>query len=168
MLVHFVYDGVYATKEERVHGGGCLELKNKVASKLGLDPGSITGDWDAAHNMQLVWSDILKKKKWILDVIDVFFRAMQSKITGKAATHFQERAEELGKIVFTNKSYQTTRFVRALLRGLTAALRNLPTLVSLYCQEYNEAALDFNNTEAKRLHKILAELQSAKNFLLTI
>ena len=31
MLVHFVYDGVYATKEERVSGGGSLELKKKVA-----------------------------------------------------------------------------------------------------------------------------------------
>ena len=29
MLVHFVYDGVYASKDERVNGGGCLELKIK-------------------------------------------------------------------------------------------------------------------------------------------
>ena len=44
LLVHFVYDGVYATKEERVSGGDCLELKIKVAEKLGLENGSITGD----------------------------------------------------------------------------------------------------------------------------
>ena len=44
LLVHFVYDGVYATKEERVSGGGCLELKIKVAEKLGLENASITGD----------------------------------------------------------------------------------------------------------------------------
>ena len=44
MLVHFVYDGVYATKDERVSGGGCLELKAKVAEQLGLDNGHITGD----------------------------------------------------------------------------------------------------------------------------
>ena len=31
VLVHFVYDGVYATKDERVSGGGCLELKKQVA-----------------------------------------------------------------------------------------------------------------------------------------
>ena len=44
MLVHFVYDGVYATKEERVSGGGSLELKKKVAESLGLEDGYITGD----------------------------------------------------------------------------------------------------------------------------
>ena len=44
VLVHFVYDGVYATKDERVSGGGCLELKNHVAELLGLDVGHITGD----------------------------------------------------------------------------------------------------------------------------
>ena len=43
-LVHFVYDGVYATKAERVSGGGCLELKLKVAEILGLEAGHITGD----------------------------------------------------------------------------------------------------------------------------
>ena len=44
VLVHFVYDGVYATKAERVAGGGCLELKIKVAEILGLEVGHITGD----------------------------------------------------------------------------------------------------------------------------
>ena len=44
VLVHFVYDGVYATKAERVAGGGCLELKLKVAELLGLEAGHITGD----------------------------------------------------------------------------------------------------------------------------
>ena len=44
MLVYFVYDGVYATNEEKVSGGGCLELKIKVAEKLGLENGSITGE----------------------------------------------------------------------------------------------------------------------------
>ena len=44
MLVHFVYDGVYATKEERIHGGGSLELKKHVAESLGLDHEDITSD----------------------------------------------------------------------------------------------------------------------------
>ena len=44
ILVHFVYDGVYATKEERVYGGGSLELKHHVAESLGLDIGDITSD----------------------------------------------------------------------------------------------------------------------------
>ena len=44
ILKHFVYDGVYADKEERVKGGGCLELKKHVAEVLGLDDESITGN----------------------------------------------------------------------------------------------------------------------------
>ena len=44
ILKHFIYDGVYADKEERVEGGGCLELKKHVAEALGLDDDSITGN----------------------------------------------------------------------------------------------------------------------------
>ena len=43
ILKHLIYDGVYADKEERLLGGGCLELKKNVAKQLELDPGSITG-----------------------------------------------------------------------------------------------------------------------------
>ena len=81
--------------------------------------------------MQWVWSDLLKQNYWILKLNNVYFDAMAERNTGKAATHFQERAEELGHIVLTNKTYQKTRFVRALLRGLTEALRNLPTIVTV-------------------------------------
>ena len=73
---------------------------------------------------------------------------MQSMRCGKASTHFYKKAKELGNIVLTNKNYQSTRFVRALQRGITAALRNLPTLVSIIAEDYKEAALTFNNTEA--------------------
>ena len=48
------------------------------------------------------------------------------------------RAKELGYLVLTNKEHQTTRFVRALLRGLTAALRNLPTLEVVLNEEIRE------------------------------
>ena len=44
ILKHLIYDGVYADKEERLLGGGCLELKKNVAKQLELDPGSITGN----------------------------------------------------------------------------------------------------------------------------
>ena len=44
MLVHFVYDGVYTTRQERVKGGGSLELKKKNAESLGLEDGYIKGD----------------------------------------------------------------------------------------------------------------------------
>ena len=35
---------VYADKEERIAGGGCLELKKNVAKLLGLDEKSISGN----------------------------------------------------------------------------------------------------------------------------
>ena len=44
ILKHFVYDGVYADNEERVAGGGCLELKKNVSEILGLESNSLTGN----------------------------------------------------------------------------------------------------------------------------
>ena len=61
--------------------------------------------------MQLVWADILKENDWILKLTNIYFDAMGERNTGKASTHFQERADELGYIVLKNKSYQKTRFV---------------------------------------------------------
>ena len=118
--------------------------------------------------MQLVWSDLLKDNDWILKLTNIYFDAMAERNTGKASTHFQERAEELGHIVLTNKSYQKTRFVRALLRGLTAALRNLPTLVAILAAEFNDASLRFSNTQGKVIGSTLKNLRSAENLLLTI
>ena len=37
ILVHFVYDGVYALAEERVGGGGSLNLVRFVEDELGLE-----------------------------------------------------------------------------------------------------------------------------------
>ena len=48
---HGVYDGVYATPEERAHGGGCLALEEWC-----LVPHSdFTGLWDLGHKLQLVY-----------------------------------------------------------------------------------------------------------------
>ena len=80
---------------------------------------------------------------------------MKTMHCGKASTHFLEKAKELENIVLTNKTYQTTRFVRSLLRGITAGLRNLPTLVAIIGEDYNEAILSSNNTEAKNLKNTL-------------
>ena len=49
----FSYDGVYAPAEQRVAGGGCLDLPGAVAAELGLAEGSISGTWDFAHNLQV-------------------------------------------------------------------------------------------------------------------
>ena len=45
----------------------------------------------------------------------------------------------------TNKQHQTTRFVRAMLRGLIAALRNLPTLDIVIEEEIREMELAGRN-----------------------
>ena len=34
ILRHFVYDGVYASKQERIRGGGCLDIKKHVSEFL--------------------------------------------------------------------------------------------------------------------------------------
>ena len=44
VLKHFVYDGVYANSEERVSGGGSLELRKYVIKELNLKADDITGD----------------------------------------------------------------------------------------------------------------------------
>ena len=43
-LRHFVYDGVYASNNERIKGGGCLDIKKHVAELLCLGPNEITGN----------------------------------------------------------------------------------------------------------------------------
>jgi hypothetical protein len=48
---------VYATPDQRVAGGGCLNLVTMVAEELGLEDGSLTGTWDIAHNLQVTRSD---------------------------------------------------------------------------------------------------------------
>ena len=90
--------------------------------------------------MQLVWSDVLKKKLWILDIIDTYFSAMQNQNVGKSSTRFQEIAAELNNIVVANQTYQTTCFVRSLLREHSymtsdvfwAFLTYLPTLIRYF------------------------------------
>ena len=79
--------------------------------------------------MEIVWAETLKKKDWVLDIFDIYFSTMKNQNIGKASTNFFETAAELKNIVLANKIYQSTRFVRSLLRGLQAALRNLPTLL---------------------------------------
>ena len=115
--------------------------------------------------MQLVWHDVLKEKSWIMDLIKIYFSAMKSMNCGKSSTHFFEKASELDNLVLSNQTYQTTRFVRSLQRGITAYLRNLPTLVSVIGEDYNDAALNSNNTRAKELKSILDSLTNAEYLL---
>ena len=74
---------------------------------------------------------------------------MKSMNIGKSATQFFETAAELDNIVLSNKTYQETRFVRSLLRGITAALRNLPTSIAVVTKEYNQAHENHENDKTK-------------------
>ena len=89
---------VYANNEERIKGGGCLELRKYVEIELGLDPGSITGDWDFSHKLQLIWGDTLKKNPWIFNTIKQYFATMKSMNIGKSSTQFFETAAELDNL----------------------------------------------------------------------
>ena len=93
---------------------------------------------------------------------------MQSMNVGKSSTHFFEKAAELKNTVLTNKKLQTTRFVRALLRGITAALRNLPTMIAVIDEDYEEAVLTRDNTRAKELNATLNQLRNAEILFFSI
>ena len=82
-LVHFCYDGVYASDEQRVRGGGSLSLTKHVCQQLGLRENSITGEQDASHNMQLVFSDVMKENPIILKKMRLLFDAMKEHNMGK-------------------------------------------------------------------------------------
>lgn len=167
-LVHATFDGVFAEKSQRVRGGGSLSLVSNLVDLLNLPPGSITGDWDPSHLMQLIFSDTMKDHPIIMKVMTILFNAMKEFNLGKASTHFEEVASELGHIVLKNKTYQTTRFVRSFVRAITAALRNLPTIHFLIAEEYEEAVKSCNNTQAAKLNIKLKELRSTENLATVI
>ena len=60
-FVDAVYDGVYASKEERSAGGGCLSLMKNFAQWCGADESQFTGNWDMGHQLQLVFGNIMKE-----------------------------------------------------------------------------------------------------------
>ena len=109
ILRHFSYDGVYATKEERVAGGGSLCLINYVIVELGLEDGDITGTWDVAHVLQLAWNKSIKRHPNIERLIKVYFNAMSDFSLRKSSTIFMNRARELGNLVLTPKKQQTSQ-----------------------------------------------------------
>ena len=96
------------SKEQRVAGGGCLDLPNSVAAELGLPDGSLTGTWDYGHNLQIVWNNALTQHPVVEELITLIFSVMDDYRTGKAGSLFRARAAELSHLVLTNKKRQTT------------------------------------------------------------
>ena len=127
---HGTYDGVYASKQERIAGGGCLSLIEHFAEWCGVGKEHFTGHWDVGHRLQLVFSDVLKKNK----ELKKFLRIVESSKAychGKDGLLLHELAFELRASFLHDKSEQTTRWVRSLLRLLEAFYRNLPTICKL-------------------------------------
>ena len=145
-----------------------MSLRSHMCTELGLEPGSISGDWDAAHSMQLTWADLIKKHPEIIKTADCFFNVMKENRLGKVGTHFMNRANELGYLVLTNKTHQTTRFVRALMRGLTAALRNLPTLDVVLSEEIRAMEMAGQNDKVNKMNKTKRKMKDARHILLVI
>ena len=57
---HGTYDGVYASSEDRVAGGGSLSLMDHFANWCGTSKDFFTSHWDVARGLQLVYADVLK------------------------------------------------------------------------------------------------------------
>ena len=152
-------------------GWGSLSLRKEVCKQLGLDDGTISGDWDAAHNMQCVWKDVITEHPEVMGTAEALFQVISSHRLGKAGTHFEKRAKELGYLVVTNKKNQTTRFVRALVRGMSAALRNYPTLGVVQNEAIQDAKISKKKSKSsgryihEELKKDLEELKSARNLM---
>ena len=109
-------------------------MKKHFADFLGTDDDTITGQHDLAHNMQLAYSDIFNEKVGCGKLIQDAFKVMSNYHSGKGSLVFLEAAAELDNVVLTNKSYQTTRFVMATLRGKSTYMTNLPTLYIIHSQ----------------------------------
>lgn len=151
--------------EERVAGGGSLNLTKFVALELGLEEGDISGTWDVAHQLQIIWNRALKKNPKALAVVKVFFDAMSDFSLGKSVAVLHDKAREMQTLILSSKSFQETRFVRSLLRGLSSGLRNLPTMAMIFEEEYELAVTELRNTDAKAYRKKLQALKSPKNIL---
>ena len=160
------YDGVYASPEQRVAGGGCLDLTRMVEEELGLEEGAITGTWDIAHNLQIVWKNGLSEHEAVEELIQLIFNTMDDYRVGQSSTKFRDLAAQLGHLVLSNKKRQTTRFVRSFARGLQAWFRNLPTLIALKAEKYEAAVREGRNTEAREVLATLSKLRDPRNLLL--
>ena len=166
--VNFTYDGAYATVEQRVAGGGTLSLIDNVTRVLGVPEKSITGVWDFAHNMQIVWMNGISNNPVFLDVITTLFDAMKQFRVGKENAVFNEAAIELHNYVLRNKKEQSTRFVSSLAKGLKTAMQNWPTIVNILSEDLQEKASMSRNTEAKVIEAQLKKLRSPKTLLLAV
>ena len=170
VLKYLSYDGVYAEKEERVAGGGSVKIGLSVAQVLNRS--EVLGMWDPAHQLQIIWNKLISPGKsqnsLVKKVLEVYVKPMQDFNTGQAGQVFKDIAEDVGNLILTNKTTQTTRFVRSFLRCLETGLRNIATFVAMYGKLLQEALARNGNTEAKRLKKLIDGLTNPTNIFSAI
>ena len=159
---HFVYDGVCATPEERVAGGGCLSLINHFADWCFVEHGSITGNWDMGHKLQLVYGDVMLQEKIVIDYNKFVFGTMGEYTSGKDSLVFKELAQALRRMTLSNKVYQETRWVRAMLSAYQSFFRNVPTFYTLFGLESSACAAEGNLTLQKSWQKKIDNLTNGK------
>ena len=150
---HGTYDGVYASNEERVAGGGSLSLMKHFANWCGNPKEFFTGHWDVAHRLQLVYGDVFKENPELKRFLKIVDQA-KSYCQGKDGLVFQELAYKLKASYLTDKSEQTRRWVRSLLRLIEAYFRNLPTIYKML-GKLIEAARAGDLTEQKTLQQVI-------------
>ena len=150
---HFSYDGVFADKEERISGGGCLQLRKNMEEILGKDEGDLMGDWEPAHKLEIIFHKVLVYNKIVEDNISLFFSVQKEYKIGKKASQFSDIAADCCFLTLRNKVLQKTRFVRSWLCVLTTGLTNTPTFVAMFHKDMQEA-LNKNNNMLRNIKKI--------------
>ena len=168
LIMHFSYDGVFADKEERVSGGGCLQLRKTMEELLGKEEGDLLGDWEPAHKLEIIFHKVLVHNAKVENNINLFADIQKEYKIGKKASQFEDMAAACCFLTLKNKTYQKTRFVRSLLRVLTTGLTNTPTFVALLSDLMRKALGNNNNTEAKSLERKIKGLTNASNLILAL
>ena len=164
-LRHVTYDGVYALTEERVHGGGSLNLTLHLESQLQLNRGDISGTWDSGHKMQLAHGDVLLKDKSYSDCVKSIYNLMAT-FKDKKGCMFKEKADALNHPILTNKlTPQNTRWVRSDLRAFQSFFRNAPTMYVMFGDEISQHASDGKNDKQKQVQIKQRSLVDAKQWI---
>ena len=151
---HGAYDGVYASNKERVAGGGSLSLMEHFARWCDKEISSVTGHWDIGHRLQLVYDDVLKKSsdsKMFLRIVDV----AKGYCTGKDGLLMHEFVLETKASFLEDKSEQTTRWVRSILRVIEAFYRNLSTVCQMIGRMIENARQEEDLTEQKACKRVM-------------
>ena len=102
------------------------------------------------------------------ELITSIFSVMGDYRMGQVSNIFRARATELSHLVLTDNNKHTTCFVRSLVRGMQAYLRNLPTLINIMSQEYEVAVLERRNTQAWEVLVTMTKLQDSRKLLLVV